>query len=268
MKGKWVGPFFGGLVAIASSFAAMWTVGFLLSRASLQLPDCVRDAVPYLLSVAAGIATLMVLSAVMRGRMLPRTGRPEGRPRFFPAVFFALLFFLSAAGLIATLASDNPEVNAAYRHMSNTDFAVAAVIGTVVYPLAEEALFRRGYLGVLMSADAPAGVNAAAVLIQSALFASVHPASSRLFAFASGIALGFAALEGWKNGGARYPFTCAAAHGAYNLSLYVSLALWRGGITSHVNSEACVAGVSAIALGIVLAVRAGRGKNCGHSDRK
>ena len=268
MKGKWVGPFFGGLVAIAASFAALWAVGSLLSRVGLPLPACLRDAVPYLLSVAAGIAVLMIFCAVMRGRIHPEKERPKGRLRFSPTVFFALFLFLSAAGIIASLVSGHPDGNGAYGSMSDTEFTVAAVIGTVVYPLAEEALFRRGYLGALASASAPAGANAAAVLIQGALFASVHPASGRLFAFAAGTALGLAALEGWRDGGVRYPLVCAAAHGAYNLSQYVSLALWRGGIATAQDVAACITGVSAVALGLVLAVRAGRSKSGGVSDRK
>ncbi len=266
-KGKWIGPYFGGLLTIGASFAAMWATGFFLSRASLPLPDCLRDAVPYLSSVAVGIAVLMILSAVMRGRMLPSGKRPAGGPGVSAAELLTLFFFLSAAGLIAALTSGDLDGSAvrSYRDMSGTDFAVTAVLGTAVYPFAEEALFRRGYLGVLIPPDGPSGTppaaGVAAVLLQGVLFASVHPQGDRVFAFAAGVALGFGAVAGWRKDGVRFPFVCVLAHGLYNLSQYAAVALWRADAAPALSVMIFITGAAAVALGTVLVIRTRRGKN-------
>ena len=260
VKEKWIGPYFGGLVAVGASFAAMWAAGSLLSRVSYPLPRCLADSAPYLLSVAAGIAVLMIFSAILRGRMIPRAERPSGRP-FMPfAVFLTLFLFLSAAGLISSLMSGDASVAEIYKTMNDGDFAVTALLGTVVYPLAEEALFRRGYLGILAGDGAPAAADGAAVAIQSVLFASVHPAGSRVFAFAAGAALGIGALASMRRSGLRFPWICAAAHGAYNMSVYAALALWRRNGVSPLNLAAYFTGVAALALGVVILIRAKRGK--------
>ena len=260
VKGRWIGPYFCGLVAVGASFAALWASGRLLSCVAFPLPRCLADAAHYLPAVAAGGAVLAVISLVTRGRTYPRAERPSRRVYMPFAVFLSLFLFLSAAGLVSSLLSGDPDGTEIYKSMSDGDFAVTAILGTVVYPLAEEALFRYGYQGILTGDGVPAAATAAAVLLQSALFASVHPAGSRVFAFAAGAALGVCAMASRKMGDVRFPWVCAAAHGAYNLSGYAALAFLRWRDVPPLCLTPYFTGVAAVALGIVVLVRARRGK--------
>ncbi len=102
---------------------------------------------------------------------------------------------------------------------SKTELLLRAAAGVILYPAMEEYLFRCGYLRALLKGSFPRYV---AIILQAALFASVHRGGAIPVAFICGIILGVLYV---KAQGKHAFFAVYLAHALYNGVLYLTLAL-------------------------------------------
>lgn len=225
--------------AVLVSFAAFVTVSALLSRVfpgGDGILEILVKLVPYLCGVFASLACAKLSlrftydpsaeeeCCVFDGEKsdvygnAAENGADEAKPKDF-TWFFALiaLFLLLSVNFVIGAFSPGTEP------LSGAKLVLSAAVGVLIKPIAEELIFRRTYLEILLRrGNLPAW---AAVAVQALLFAAIHRGAGALFALFAGLVLGCLYEKTAKGHGARRGFySSVAVHAAYNFILYAAMA--------------------------------------------
>ena len=225
--------------ALLVSFAAFVTVSALLSRVFPGGDGILGirvKLVPYLGGVFASLACAKLSlrftydpsaeeeCCVFDGEKsdvygnAAENGADEAKPRDFTWIYalFALFLLLSVNFVIGAFSPGTEP-------LSGAKLVLSAAVGVLIKPIAEELIFRRTYLEILLRrGNLPAW---AAVAVQALLFAAIHRGAGALFALFAGLVLGCLYEKTAKGHGARRGFySSVAVHAAYNFILYAAMA--------------------------------------------
>lgn len=225
--------------AVLVSFAAFVTVSALLSRVfpgGDGILEILVKLVPYLGGVFASLACAKLSlrftydpsaeeeCCVFDGEKsdvygnAAENGADEAKPRDFTWIFALIaLFLLLSVNFVIGAFSPGTEP------LSGAKLVLSAAVGVLIKPIAEELIFRRIYLEILLRrGNLPAW---AAVAVQALLFAAIHRGAGALFALFAGLVLGCLYEKTAKGHGARRGFySSVAVHAAYNFILYAVMA--------------------------------------------
>ena len=145
-------------------------------------------------------------------------GADEAKPKDFTWIYalFALFLLLSVNFVIGAFSPGTEP-------LSGAKLVLSAAVGVLIKPIAEELIFRRTYLEILLRrGNLPAW---AAVAVQALLFAAIHRGAGALFALFAGLVLGCLYEKTAKGHGKRRGFYASlAVHAAYNFILYAAMA--------------------------------------------
>ena len=225
--------------ALLVSFAAFVTVSALLSRVfpgGGGILGILVKLVPYLGGVFASLACAKLSlrftydpsaeeeCCVFDGEKsdvygnAAENGADEAKPKDFTWIYalFALFLLLSVNFVIGAFSPGTEP-------LSGAKLVISAAAGVLIKPFAEELIFRRIYLEILLRrGNLPAW---AAVAVQALLFAAIHRGAGALFALFAGLVLGCLYEKTAKGHGARRGFySSVAVHAAYNFILYAAMA--------------------------------------------
>lgn len=225
--------------AVLVSFAAFVTVSALLSRVfpgGDGILGILVRLVPYLGGVFASLACAKLSlrftydpsaeeeCCVFDGEKsdvygnAAENGADEAKPRDFTWIFALIaLFLLLSVNFVIGAFSPGTEP------LSGAKLVLSAAVGVLIKPIAEELIFRRIYLEILIRrGNLPVW---AAVAVQALLFAAIHRGAGALFALFAGLVLGCLYEKTAKGHGARRGFySSVAVHAAYNFILYAAMA--------------------------------------------
>lgn len=225
--------------AVLVSFAAFVTVSALLSRVfpgGDGILEILVKLVPYLGGVFASLACAKLSlrftydpsaeeeCCVFDGEKSDVYGNAaensadEAKPRDFTWIFALIaLFLLLSVNFVIGAFSPGTEP------LSGAKLILSAAVGVLIKPIAEELIFRRTYLEILLRrGNLPVW---AAVAVQALLFAAIHRGAGALFALFAGLVLGCLYEKTAKGHGARRGFySSVAVHAAYNFILYAAMA--------------------------------------------
>ena len=225
--------------AVLVSFAAFVTVSALLSRVfpgGDGILEILVKLVPYLGGVFSSLACAKLSlrftydpsaeeeCCVFDGEKsdvygnAAENGADEAKPRDFTWIYalFALFLLLSVNFVIGAFSLGTEP-------LSGAKLVLSAAVGVLIKPIAEELIFRRTYLEILLRrGNLPVW---AAVAVQALLFAAIHRGVGALFALFAGLVLGCLYEKTAKGHGARRGFySSVAVHAAYNFILYAAMA--------------------------------------------
>ena len=225
--------------ALLVSFAAFVTVSALLSRV-FPVDDgflgILVKLVPYLGGVFASLACAKLAlrftydpsaeeeCCVFDGEKsdvygnVAENGADEAKPRDFTWIFaLVALFLLLSVNFVIGAFSSGTEP------LSGAKLVISAAAGVLIKPFAEELIFRRIYLEILIRrGNLPVW---AAVALQALLFAAIHRGTGALFALFAGLVLGCLYEKTAMRYGKRRGFYASlAVHAAYNFILYAAMA--------------------------------------------
>lgn len=225
--------------AVLVSFAAFVTVSALLSRVfpgGDGILEILVKLVPYLGGVFSSLACAKLSlrftydpsaeeeCCVFDGEKsdvygtAAENGADEAKPRDFTWIFALIaLFLLLSVNFVIGAFSLGTEP------LSGAKLVLSAAVGVLIKPIAEELIFRRTYLEILLRrGNLPVW---AAVAVQALLFAAIHRGVGALFALFAGLVLGCLYEKTAKGHGARRGFySSVAVHAAYNFILYAAMA--------------------------------------------
>ncbi len=216
--------------------AAVWAISFLLSTAALSAVYRPAPTPERILPEDA--------------ESIPPPPRPARRPAYLvPSAVFVLIAF-DILIYFAGLSPGNTDAG-----VGSGDFLLRAALGCVVFPILEETFFRGLFLRALREKEDRLPVRIGAVAAQAVAFAALHTSGGYVFPLLAGLVLAAVAPRGGAESERSFiPVGCVIAHGAYNLSLYVSAALGEYGVCDPILALAACAGVSAIAAGLTILV--------------